>query len=272
MDKFLRDFLDALPVFLCIADEETMRPVYYNSTAGESMASMSDEGKRDFINDIIKYKNILKFCEGANNERGRWFDLSNTKCEWLDGRQHILITGVDNSKSITNEEMMTIANYTDSLTGIYNRKIGLEMLTKFVNELKPGSLPFTACFVDLNDLKYVNDKFGHQWGDKYITTVVGEIKKSIRLSDVFARMGGDEFLVIFPRCTSDIVIKIFEDVSKQLDEVNNNNNPKTYYSISYGILEVSAECNHNVESILSEAGAIMYKMKNEYKAIRTLPE
>lgn len=272
MDSFLRNFMDALPIFICVADEETMTPVYCNNTAEESLENMSEQDKCDFINDVLKYDNILKYCEGVSTERGRWFDLRSTKCEWLDGKQHILITGIDNSKSITNEELMTIANYTDSLTGIYNRKIGLEMLTKFVNELKLDSPPFTVCFVDLNDLKYVNDKYGHQSGDKYIKTVVENIKKCIRLSDVFARMGGDEFLVIFPKCTSDIVINIFDDVSKKLDEENNKNNPKTYYSISYGILEVTAKKENHVESILSEAGAIMYTMKNEYKAIRTLPE
>ena len=272
MDKFFYNFLDTLPVFICVADEETKLPVYYNKLAAECLENMSEPDRVDFVKDAISLESLLKYCENTNNsERGYWFNLENTMCEWIDGKQRILISGADYSKSITNEELLTVANFTDGLTGIYNRKIGLEMLAKFVNELEIGAPPFTMCFVDLNDLKYVNDKRGHQAGDQYLITVADIIKGSIRQSDVFARLGGDEFLVIFPKCTYDVAAKIFEEVSKLLDAVNNENQPRTYYSISYGVLEVGPSDGLNMEALLAEAGAIMYKMKSEYKAIRTLP-
>ena len=273
MDDYFNYFMDILPVFICIADAETKAPVYYNKLAAECFENMPEEKSIDFVRDVIKLESLIKFCENScDSERGRWYLMVNKTIKWLDGQDRILIVGSDHSRSIFEEENLTVAAYTDALTGIYNRQIGLEMLTKFINELKIGAPAFTMCFVDLDDLKYVNDRYGHSAGDLYIETIVKLIKQSIRQSDVFARMGGDEFLVIFPKCKSEVVVSIMKEVSKMLDGINENNDPKTYYSISYGVLEVGPEDGLDMEALLAEAGALMYKMKAEYKMMRILPD
>ena len=273
MDNYLKYFMDSLPIFLCVADIETKTPIYYNKLAGECLANMLEEKRTEFVQDVIMHSSIIKYCENScEMGRGRWFYMEKEIVKWHDGNDRILIIGTDHSKSISNEELLTVAAYTDSLTGIYNRKIGMEMLAKFVNELEIGAPAFTVCFLDIDDLKYVNDRFGHNAGDLYITTVTDLVKQSIRKSDVFARMGGDEFLVIFPKCPERVVTSIMGEVSKMLSAINEGNNPKTHYSISYGILEVSSEDDHDVESLLAESGALMYKMKGEYKMMRVLPD
>lgn len=272
MENYFDYFVDTLPVFICVADAETKAPVFYNKLAAECLGNMPDDKRIDFVSDVIRLDTLIKYCENScDSKRGRWFHMVNTTCVWTDNRECILIVGTDHSKTIFNEENLTVAAYTDTLTGIYNRQMGFEMLTKFANELKIGAPPFTMCFVDLDDLKYVNDQNGHSAGDLYITTVVDLIKQSIRQTDVFARMGGDEFLVLFPKCKSEVVVSIMKEVSKMLEAINSNNNPITYYSISYGVLEVGPEENYDVEALLAESGAMMYKMKAEYKMMRILP-
>lgn len=272
MDKFFNYFLDTMPIFVCVADAKTKVPVYFNKLAADCLDNLSDDKKVEFVEDVIRLDTMLKYCESnVDNGRGRWYNMANKGVEWLDGQECILITGADHSHSITNEELLTVAAYTDGLTGIYNRRIGLEMLAKFVNELKIGAPAFTMCFVDIDDLKYVNDRCGHSAGDKYILTVVDLIKQSIRKTDVFARMGGDEFLVIFPKCRAEIVKSIMKEVSKMLDAVNDSNDPRTYYSISYGVLEVGPGDDRSMETLLKDAGAVMYEMKSIYKENRILP-
>jgi len=272
MEKFFYSFMNTLPVFICVADAETKVPVYYNKLASESLANMTDTKRVDFIQDAIRLDTLIKYCESTiDTGKGRWFHMETRPCEWMDDRKCILVIGTDYSKSITNEELLTVASYTDSLTGIYNRKIGLEMLSKFINELKIGSPPFTMGFVDIDDLKYVNDKFGHSAGDKYILAVVDLLKQSVRQTDILARMGGDEFLVVFPKCTIDVASSILQEVTNMLDGVNNTNEPRTFYSISYGVLEVGSGDDRDMEALLAEAGALMYKMKGEYKKTRVLP-
>lgn len=272
MDKFFHNFLDALPVFLCVADAETKAPVYYNKLAAECLGNMTYEQRFDFIRDVIQLDSLMKFCENTRDtERGRWYYMETRLSEWHDGRKCILIVGTDYSQTVSSEEDWAVAAYTDHLTGLYNRQIGLDMLARFVNELKVGSPTFTMSFVDIDDLKYVNDNFGHSAGDTYILTVVDLIKKATRQSDVFARMGGDEFLLIFPKCTAEVVESILNEASKTLLKINESNKPRTYYSISYGILEVSPEDGRDMEALLAAAGANMYKMKGEYKKTRVLP-
>lgn len=273
MDNLFNYFMDVLPVFVCVVDAETKAPTYYNKLAAECLGAMSDEKKQDFIQDVLKHESFMKYCESCSkSERGRWLLIKNKTVRWQDDKEYILIVGSDHSASIFNEENLTIAAYTDPLTGIYNRQIGLEMLAKFINELKIDSPVFTMCFMDLDDLKYVNDKHGHSAGDKYIKTVVDLIKQSIRQSDVFARIGGDEFLVLFPKCKSEVVISIIQEAAKSLAAINDSNTPKTYYSISYGILEVNDKDDSDMEALLAEASALMYKMKDEYKMMRVLPD
>jgi diguanylate cyclase (GGDEF)-like protein len=260
-------FLDALPIFLCVADRETKAPIYCNPIAAECLGEKSDTQKVAFVQDVMRHNNMMKYCDTElEDERGRWFFMEYRECVWLNEQRCILITGADHSHSVTNEELLTVADYTDGMTGICNRKMGLEMLTKFVNEMKIGASPFTLCFLDLDDLKYINDNFGHSAGDQYIYTVVDVIKRSVRLSDIFARMGGDEFLIIFPKCGRHVVDNILQNVTKSLALLNSANRPRTCYSISYGILEVDAEeAERGVEELL------MYQMKGEYKKTRVLP-
>lgn len=272
MDKFFFSFLDTLPIFLCVADEVTKLPVYYNKLAAECLENMTDEKRIEFIREMNQ-KDSLKYCtKTTEQERGKWYNMESMTCQWLDGKQCILIMGVDHSKTILLEENSTVEANTDFLTGIDNRQLGLKMLEKFVNEKKKKDAPpFTMCFLDLDDLKYINDRYGHSAGDLYVLTVVDLVKQSIRQSDVFARMGGDEFLVIFPKCRIEIVTSILKEVDKLLDAVNKNNDPVTQYSISYGVLEIGPEDTRSMETLLADASAEMYKMKGEYKKTRILP-
>lgn len=271
MDNFFHDFLDTLPIFLCVADNETKMPIYYNKIAEECIGNMPEDKKVAFVRDVVENDSLIKFCE-IEESQGRWFQMESQPCKWLNDQNCILIIGCDCSKSITNEELLTVAAYTDPLTGIYNRKIGFEMLTKFINELKIGSPAFTICFFDLDDLKYVNDKHGHSAGDHYLMAVSNLVKQTIRQTDVFARLGGDEFLIIFPKCPFKVAKSIIEEISKMLIPINSNNDPRTYYSISYGVLEVGPDNSHSMNELLDMAGAMMYEMKSKYKSTRVLPD
>lgn len=271
LNIFFNYLLDSTPFLICVVDQTTKELVYSNEVAVGCFQLMTDAQTKSFIVDTIKTGPSIKFFESTQeSENGRWFYINHQNIKWHDGSDCILITGADHSQSITNEQLLTIAAYTDSLTGIYNRKIGLEMLSKFINELKADSPPFTVCFLDLDDLKHVNDKYGHNAGDQYIITVADLVKQSIRKSDVFARMGGDEFLVIFPKCEEAIVSNIMLEVDNMLNTLNESSSQQQNYSISYGIVQVNVTDEYNIESLLSDAGALMYKMKGEYKMMRVL--
>ncbi|WP_406541485.1 GGDEF domain-containing protein [Clostridium ljungdahlii] len=95
------------------------------------------------------------------------------------------------------EEKLKYFAAIDSLTGCYNRGMGLAFLDTELNAIKRNKSFFSICYIDVNGLKYVNDNFGHFEGDELLVMVCRFIKKVIRSNDILCRLGGDEFLIIF---------------------------------------------------------------------------
>lgn len=96
-----------------------------------------------------------------------------------------------------NERILREYACIDALTGVTNRRAGLEILKKQI-EACSGRIPLTVCFLDLDYLKEVNDRFGHNEGDRFIRRVSRALMLRLRDTDTVARIGGDEFLVIMP--------------------------------------------------------------------------
>jgi diguanylate cyclase (GGDEF)-like protein len=105
---------------------------------------------------------------------------------------------------------------TDSLTGTVNRRTALIILEKHLGQCRRSGFPLTLCLADLDGLKLVNDAFGHSAGDEYICKVSAALVAAVRASDTVGRIGGDEFLIVFPDCRGDIVAGIMERVNAEL--------------------------------------------------------
>lgn len=109
------------------------------------------------------------------------------------------------------EDLEYFAN-NDLLTGVFNRRGGMQILQKAISMANRHNLPLTLCFLDLNGLKLVNDTKGHAEGDRFIERVADNIRGRIRESDTVFRFGGDEFVIVFPGCKSDEANKIISDI------------------------------------------------------------
>ena len=92
---------------------------------------------------------------------------------------------------------------TDELTGLYNRRYFMGALSQEAAKAEEYGVPFSVIAIDVNGLKYVNDTFGHQYGDELIRAVASILKDTCRETDVAARMGGDEFSVLLPNTPSE---------------------------------------------------------------------
>lgn len=85
---------------------------------------------------------------------------------------------------------------TDSLTGICNRRKFLELLQTKIQETKRYSIPLALIFFDIDHFKTINDTFGHETGDKVLQELVVIVTGMIRQTDIFARFGGEEFVIL----------------------------------------------------------------------------
>lgn len=152
----------------------------------------------------------------------------------------------------------------DALTGLYNRQKLLEEVSSRLQD----QIPFTLCFLDLDGLKEVNDRFGHDQGDQYLLTVTGELSKLCRRnSDHIFRYGGDEFVVLFQNLTPESAAERVASLNAMLTQRNADSSFPYHMSVSYGIVESSGYSE--ADALLAEADAKMYLQKREKRRCRT---
>ena len=92
----------------------------------------------------------------------------------------------------------------DFLTGISNRRSFTELAEMEIDRARRYDYPFTVIYIDLDDFKMVNDRFGHAMGDKLLRSFAQALRKKIRTTDLVARLGGDEFGILLPETSTEV--------------------------------------------------------------------
>jgi diguanylate cyclase (GGDEF)-like protein len=155
----------------------------------------------------------------------------------------------------------------DPLTGIYNRRYVESAFTSIKSRLEQNDLRGAVLLLDVNDFKLVNDHLGHKMGDEYLLLITNQLKRSVRKTDIVARWGGDEFLILSP----DIQKK--EDLDQILERIHQNlkqlsfNDVKISVSIGSALYPKHGKC---LDDLLKVADKNMYHFKSQKKLRDTL--
>jgi diguanylate cyclase (GGDEF)-like protein len=152
---------------------------------------------------------------------------------------------------------------TDELTGLYNRRAFLLLANQELAVARRGTASAWLIFADLDDLKSVNDAFGHDIGDEMLREVAGILKACFRHSDVLARLGGDEFVVF--AATPGGSAKDIEDRLQQEVERFNGVCSHRYESLSISIGVVPCGSADTLEELVARADKAMYVHKRAKK-------
>ena len=149
----------------------------------------------------------------------------------------------------------------DPLTGLYNRRFAEQRLTAELDRSKRYGHPLTVLVIDLNDFKQINDKHGHLAGDVVLKEFGERLSRSIRVSDLAVRMGGDEFLVVLPECPP-------EHIPGLLRRLNNMEidfrGAKIRVGFSSGL--AGFDPNGTAEQMLERADQVLYAQKSDKKS------
>jgi diguanylate cyclase (GGDEF)-like protein len=152
----------------------------------------------------------------------------------------------------------------DSLTGLLNRGAALEALTLDLAAVRrsQGTLALTLFFIDLDDLKTINDSIGHDGGDAAIRAVANALRLTTRASDVIARFGGDEFVVGWlGNPDSDVPEELARRISADVsDSEMGTREGFTSLTCSIGIA-VSTPSDSTVETLIERADRALYDAK-----------
>lgn len=213
-------------------------------------------------NGSIKKENCT--WEFYNPHNNKWYLTRGAIIKWIDGSDVYIETATDITKQKEYDEQLRLFAVTDAMTGIYNRDGGRTMILHMLeNQTEPAAL----AFIDLDHLKSVNDNFGHDLGDEMICRTVDIISSSIRENDILCRWGGDEFLIFFS-CDKIHADRIVSRIQASLDIFNKSGKASYRIQFSYGIVEIPSGTPYSLDSIITDADALMYKNKLNNRSSR----
>lgn len=148
--------------------------------------------------------------------------------------------------------------YIDTLTQIYTRKYALLNMESM---LKNGE-SFAVAFIDLDNLKQINDQRGHLAGDEYLKNFSMRMKEHLRSNDIFVRYGGDEFLILMPDLTADTSNERLKDIQSEASA----SPPKGWdIPFSFGLATAQSNQGKSAEDWIAIADSAMYEDKMQRK-------
>ena len=159
-------------------------------------------------------------------------------------------------------------SHTDDLTGFSNRRGFLALAEHQVKLAYRTGKSFLIGFVDLDGMKQINDTFGHQEGNRALVDTAGVLMDSFRQSDILARVGGDEFAVLIADAAENSTDTVLHRIHQKLSSFNAKPGRRYDLSFSIGIVPSDATQHPDLEQLLSQADAIMYRQKHSKKASR----
>ena len=149
--------------------------------------------------------------------------------------------------------------YRDVLTGAYNRRY-------YEEQIKNLTTNAGVAMLDLDDFKLYNDAIGHDAGDAVLITIVNEVRKNIRKTDILIRYGGDEFLLLMPDVDSETFVQKLQMLQKKLNTASVPGYSGLRISVSIGAVVSGKE---SIEQAVSRADKLMYRAKNQKNMIVT---
>jgi diguanylate cyclase (GGDEF)-like protein len=162
-------------------------------------------------------------------------------------------------KHFAAEQLLEFMAITDRLTGIYNRGRFEFVLNAWIKNMRHD--PFCLLLFDIDDFKKVNDRFGHNAGDKVLIETTKVVTATIRDEDIFARWGGEEFVVLFGSINIDMATELAERVRKAVEA--NECGAAGKITITIGAAQYCRE--ESVTEFVNRADAKMYEAKDAGK-------
>ncbi len=233
---------------------------------GKMDSDLFDKPTSDYIKkcdrEVIQLRRSFQIEQWLTSSEGEKILLDTMKTPYLDEKGDIIgIVGIgrDITEKKQRENEIQFLSFHDQLTGLYNRRFYEEELKRFD---KNRNIPLAIIMGDVNDLKFMNDSFGHRAGDQMIQKVALAMQKGCREDDVVARIGGDEFAVILPRTSLSVAQQIIERIESLLSDerVGMLNITASFGSASKG------EKGQSIYDIIKIAENRMYFRKMNMKA------
>jgi diguanylate cyclase (GGDEF)-like protein len=160
------------------------------------------------------------------------------------------------------EEGLLALSLIDELTGLYNRRRFFILTEQYLRVAVRAKNRLSLLYIDMDDLKWINDHYGHNEGDQALITLANILKKTFRESDIVARIGGDEFVVL-SEITDENGEILMTRLNENIKDYNTQGSRRYFLSISVGTTQFDPNYPIPIDELLSKADALMYAQKRK---------
>lgn len=177
------------------------------------------------------------------------------------GEKSILIGVADIAEIKRMERELSINASVDSLTGVFNRRVGMDLIRNRYEAARREGGGFNLCFIDIDNLKMVNDQYGHLEGDSFIVDVCRIIKEELNPDDLILRYGGDEFMILFSDDDEQEIDRAYHRLAARFRAVNGSGYKPYPINASIGMFSYKPEMDLDLEQIIEIVDKKMYTNK-----------
>ena len=210
---------------------------------------------KDLITDGSAARYQIKILTKDREER--WLDITATAVD-LDGAPGRLVSAFDFTEHKRVGERAQLLAVTDPLTGLGNYRCLLQVLGAEVKRFDRTGRSFAVLLLDLDELKKVNDRYGHTVGSRALCRLGNVLRVHCRSIDTAARYGGDEFAVVLPETTAEAARVVASRICDQLA----SDNEQPALSVSIGVADY-ADGGQTIEDLLRTADRELYGLKSD---------
>lgn len=166
------------------------------------------------------------------------------------------------------KRLLERANY-DDLTKVLTRRAGREHLEDLLLKAKEEHCSVVVMLCDVNDLKAVNDSFGHKEGDRMLKLIASALSRPLEAQDIVFRLSGDEFVLVFYGINQSEIQERLKEIQEHLQKTKAKQKITYETSFSYGLLEIYPGETYTVSEVIEAADKKMYIQKRNYHIQRS---
>ncbi|AOV06715.1 sensor domain-containing diguanylate cyclase [Sporosarcina ureilytica] len=259
------------------------------SLLGYSSSELVGKSPHDFIHedDIQKINDLNDdpYTIGETKTSTYRFRCKNGRYIWMESKYKFVLSNDDVagemicvSRDVTKNKQKLIALeeekqslrktvYTDSLTGVSNRRYFKRQFKKMYQQSLQDCTPFSLVIIDIDYFKQYNDTYGHQKGDECLSKVANALARGVRENDTVCRIGGEEFCMIFPHTNKEKAISLAERICRKVEGLqipHHNSAVSKFVTVSAGVSSTSGSFEYaNEKELFRLADQALYSAKKD---------